>query len=805
MGPQLFYLSLMLIVCSTEQIRVLRSNSSLATFKQQSGAELQLRSSPIQGMKKLTICGRLYIYQFHQSSCFLGLTAIDANTNINLISPIHRPISKRSFKIEQWNSLCITENLKEKVLKIFLNGNKIASKKSEYFMSYFKNGENLTFMGERANGEEYFSDCSVFGAMTDLNIWNFTMTASDVKAWTNCKMKGGGNVVSWSKASWISVGIEEVMIDMKTICKHVRKPEQVFLSSEHKMEFDNTIQYCRGVLHGEMAVMDNASALEMMSVLLRQPKCHEIYTGYTDREHEGLYVNALNGAAMEWGTWYPGGPRKLIAHDDCAVFNRDNLIRDKRCDKKMCPICSVPSHKIFVLRGLCQHINVNNHYLLMPGGFLMGWSKSKIAWANDDKQWVIYNTVDMSTQAYTNDTDGFPIGTFRWYFTNFSCTDPNQHFRTLLLHLDVKQPGYFCCDHGKCINSEGRCDKTFNCDDKTDEKNCEMVQLNNEMYNREQIPPIQYGINTDIHNTNIEASATVLEILDINESNSIFSLMFFLSLEWRDVHVTFMFLKNDQEKNRIEEKTIWFPHIKFSVLQDLDKTAINYQEITVRKTGNATLKDGKGILHPIEAYEGSENLLQMMIQYQNAFFCSFANIGRYPFDEEECEIQFRCSEVQCRFVNLNPGKLKIIPESFGQYHILSEKSTLTQKKKNGLTIKIKLGRNIIGIFLVTYLPTILMNIINQATNYVQTSNKYEFIITVNITCMMVLSGIYLSVSTSLPATATIKPIEVWLIFNLAYPFLVIVINIILQVKEFVRSFLILFLHFRQWTLKRYLQ
>ena len=59
--------------------------------------------------------------------------------------------------------------------------------------------------------------------------------------------------------------------------------------------------------------------------------------------------------------------------------------------------------------------------------------------------------------------------------------------------------------------------------------------------------------------------------------------------------------------------------------------------------------------------------------------------------------------------------------------------------------------------------------------------KYELIITVNITCMMVLASVYLSVSASLPSTQTIKPVEIWLLFNLAYPFLVIMANIIKQV------------------------
>ena len=48
--------------------------------------------------------------------------------------------------------------------------------------------------------------------------------------------------------------------------------------------------------------------------------------------------------------------------------------------------------------------------------------------------------------------------------------------------------------------------------------------------------------------------------------------------------------------------------------------------------------------------------------------------------------------------------------------------------------------------------------------------------------MMVLTSVYLSVSTSLPSTSNIKPVEVWLLFNLAYPFLVILVNVVIQVE-----------------------
>ena len=88
-------------------------------------------------------------------------------------------------------------------------------------------------------------------------------------------------------------------------------------------------------------------------------------------------------------------------------------------------------------------------------------------------------------------------------------------------------------------------------------------------------------------------------------------------------------------------------------------------------------------------------------------------------------------------------------------------------------------------------------------------NSYELVITVNVTCLMVLASIYLSISdrcplcnnnyelfsfsqnllfcpflhTSRPPSTSITTIDIWLLFNLAFPFLVIMVNILLQVTS----------------------
>ena len=50
-----------------------------------------------------------------------------------------------------------------------------------------------------------------------------------------------------------------------------------------------------------------------------------------------------------------------------------------------------------------------------------------------------------------------------------------------------------------------------------------------------------------------------------------------------------------------------------------------------------------------------------------------------------------------------------------------------------MKVEIEFGRQVINVLLVTYLPTLLMNIINQATNYFAGDEFFGDIIAVNVT------------------------------------------------------------------------
>ena len=69
-----------------------------------------------------------------------------------------------------------------------------------------------------------------------------------------------------------------------------------------------------------------------------------------------------------------------------------------------------------------------------------------------------------------------------------------------------------------------------------------------------------------------------------------------------------------------------------------------------------------------------------------------------------------------------------------------------------------------------YLPTFLILTIVYATNYFK-DFFFEAIVTVNLTALLVLTTLFISVSGSLPQTAYVKMVDIWLIFSQLIPWI----------------------------------
>ena len=95
--------------------------------------------------------------------------------------------------------------------------------------------------------------------------------------------------------------------------------------------------------------------------------------------------------------------------------------------------------------------------------------------------------------------------------------------------------------------------------------------------------------------------------------------------------------------------------------------------------------------------------------------------------------------------------------------------------KNGVKVSLTLGRRLLGVILTAYTPTVLLNVIGHTTNYFK-SFFFEAVVIINLTCMLVLATMFISIADSLPKTAYLKMMDYWLVFNLILPFVEVLLH-----------------------------
>ena len=398
---------------------------------------------------------------------------------------------------------------------------------------------------------------------------------------------------------------------------------------------------------------------------------------------------------------------------------------------------------------------------------------SEMKYANG--RWEITDSFTNEILAYMNGTSQIPLGKNQWHFPQSKCSDEGKDYRTLIFHKYVKQPGHYCCNDGTCITSEYVCDGAQHCAEGEEEQNCKLIEKHRS-YDI-MIPP-----------SNVTVDFNIDKILGINDHDDTFDVYFSVKITWFDNDLKYnnLNLRNNDNVNIVpkdERNYIWVPNIEFAYIRELFSEKA--EKLFVEMKGHPSMSEDLGSLNVSEMYDGNNNPLIRLSEHNIRFFCEFMGVANFPFGLETCSFDFyfegRANKMTEIISNLDPPTQNLID----QYEIMdwNIKPKQTKSKKNVIRITVTMGKKPISIIMMTYIPVLLMNIINQATNYITGDSKYDLIITVNITSMVVLATIYMSVSISLPSTANIKPIEVWLLFNLAYPILVILANIVMKVSQ----------------------
>ena len=331
----------------------------------------------------------------------------------------------------------------------------------------------------------------------------------------------------------------------------------------------------------------------------------------------------------------------------------------------------------------------------------------------------------------------------------------------------------------------------------SDEENCQITQLDSSYIG--DYEPVTVDENYDIEKVSVNVTVQVLDILQLSEIEGLFTVSFKLLMTWYDPRIVYTNLKLDRNLNkltRVEKETIWKPVVVFDNTKSKDITQTDERTLAmINRKGEFSQSPST---EPEETYffEGSENPITYTRIYDIPFICKY-NMAWYPFDIQLCTMDLKPDGNTGEYVDLWKESFEYKGgEDLSVYFIKDARfeevefdkiNTVKGKEilclncpkikieNNHLVVEIWLGRRLLSVITTVYTPTVLLNVIGHITHYFKPF-FFESALAVNLTVMLVLTSMLISVVESLPQTAYIKMVEIWLIFNLLLPFTDVILH-----------------------------
>ena len=196
-----------------------------------------------------------------------------------------------------------------------------------------------------------------------------------------------------------------------------------------------------------------------------------------------------------------------------------------------------------------------------------------------------------------------------------------------------------------------RCDGIINCNDKSDENGCNVIDIDESNYRKEQSPT-----NT-IANKKLEITTSfdIFTITQFREVGQSFNINFLISVTWVDYRLTFKNLKESVHKNVIgvkQKESLWIPPLVFNNSEETTMLSIHrglHQPIVnmfVERLGSFEVAD-PSFLDETYFYKGTENPLLLKTEYNMILHCNY-KLEDYPFDTQICTMEVRINKFNKR-------------------------------------------------------------------------------------------------------------------------------------------------------------
>ena len=149
-----------------------------------------------------------------------------------------------------------------------------------------------------------------------------------------------------------------------------------------------------------------------------------------------------------------------------------------------------------------------------------------------------------------------------------------------------------------------------------------------------------------------------------------------------------------------------------------------------------------------------------------------------------CLIKLQQPQSKHETVNLIQHSVKMNPEaerSFADFYLTEEPSFSEEDSDETIVqMKITFKRTLSIEAINTFLPSLLLILLSYITAFFKLPKFFNTAITVNLSVMLTITTLLISVLNKLPTTSYIKWIEYWLIFALMAPFTQVILITAIQ-------------------------
>ena len=236
------------------------------------------------------------------------------------------------------------------------------------------------------------------------------------------------------------------------------------------------------------------------------------------------------------------------------------------------------------MRGLCEESNIDTYYTPKNKEkegqtVFYGLAGTIIEYHQEDLLWhmSVLGSEENTTATSNSSMHSFLLGSSEWtVYNDYNGCNQGKPYK-IQLKLSGCQEDQFTCNNGECISMEKRCNQINNCMDKSDERMCSVLSMEDGYNNM--IPPFTFNEDTgELKPAKVNVSMSLLNVIEISEVNHIIELKYQVKMEWYENRVSYHNLKKEDAQNTLssaELHSLWIPYIIFQNTDDNEAITID--------------------------------------------------------------------------------------------------------------------------------------------------------------------------------------------------------------------------------------